>query len=248
MKHILVLVLLLSQNIFSQAHFTARYAVYATSGTLEKFEGIESGNAEDKVFYASILNGADETLKVLTYELKNTKETSVFEMLPNKDISFKLNNYALIAATKDKFYTSNDTLYKKVVFNKEPLIITSTLNYNWTLTKETKKIDQYTCYKATCEKQWKGLASANGNKTTYTTTAWYCPKINSKLGPKGFGGLPGLILELQDQKTTFIIKSISFEPLDKISFEEIRTIKHLSEEEFYQKVADLKQMMFGGKK
>ena len=65
---------------------------------------------------------------------------------------------------------------------------------------------------------------------------------------EGVGGLPSLILELQDRKTTFILKSISYDSAAPLNFGEINIIKHLTEVEFHQKVEDLKQMMFGNKK
>ncbi|WP_299256823.1 GLPGLI family protein [uncultured Aquimarina sp.] len=58
-------------------------------------------------------------------------------------------------------------------------------NLQWTLTKETKKIDQYLCYKARLN-----------NPDRYTNT------IKSIHGPKGDYGLPGLILDLQEGERT----------------------------------------------
>ncbi|AXT50641.1 GLPGLI family protein [Aquimarina sp. BL5] len=60
----------------------------------------------------------------------------------------------------------------------------------WTLTKETKKIDQYVCYKAILK---------NSDKKV---EAWYTREIKSAHGPKGYCGLPGLILELKEDKRT----------------------------------------------
>lgn len=65
----------------------------------------------------------------------------------------------------------------------------------WTLTKESKKIQDYLCYKATA------IATVKNEAGTFKRTiiAWYCPKIPISFGPKGYSGLPGLIMEFQDR-------------------------------------------------
>ena len=62
---------------------------------------------------------------------------------------------------------------------------------DWELTNETKDIDGYTCYKAV-HKEF-----IQRSQTYRTSTAWYTLDIPVPYGPAGFGGLPGLILELQ---------------------------------------------------
>jgi len=70
---------------------------------------------------------------------------------------------------------------------------------DWILTEETKKIDQYVCYKAVL------------NNSEKRVEAWYTNEIQTALGPKGYG-LPGLILELKEGK-----RNVSFHKIDLLS-------------------------------
>jgi len=65
-------------------------------------------------------------------------------------------------------------------------LITDELNYTWTITNETKKIKDYTCYKAT--------TTFRGNNFE----AWFTPDIPINAGPWKWYGLPGLIVEATD--------------------------------------------------
>lgn len=73
----------------------------------------------------------------------------------------------------------------------------------WTLTEETVKIDGYTCYLATKDKlQNKKLR------------VWYTPDIAVKHGPKGFNGLPGLVLKIEDVTSTWTVTKIDFDTIE----------------------------------
>ncbi|WP_299211466.1 GLPGLI family protein [uncultured Aquimarina sp.] len=93
----------------------------------------------------------------------------------------------------------------------------------WTLIKETKKIDQYICYKAIL------------NNSDKKVEAWYTREIKLAHGPKGYYGLPGLILELKEDKRTVSFYKIHVLPEDgfelkpptegeKISREELKDL------------------------
>ncbi|NJM79158.1 MAG: GLPGLI family protein [Flavobacterium sp.] len=104
------------------------------------------------------------------------------------------------------FYNNlEDEFYKQGEF-----LVTDSIP-KWKLTNETKKINNYTCYKATYEKEYPYYA----DKVLKTITAWYCPEFPYSYGPKGFGGLPGLIFEVQDDKTVIGIESIVLNNNDK---------------------------------
>lgn len=77
-------------------------------------------------------------------------------------------------------------------FKKQEFLVTEPMLTNWELQNETKKIQDFICYKAI------GVYSyqSNGKELTKNIIAWYAPELSSSFGPNGFGGLPGLILEL----------------------------------------------------
>lgn len=77
----------------------------------------------------------------------------------------------------------------------------------WEISQESKIIGGYLCYRAIYK------------TPLYTSTkpiAWFTPKISASYGPKFFSGLPGLILELEDNTVTFKAIKIELNPKEKI--------------------------------
>jgi GLPGLI family protein len=95
---------------------------------------------------------------------------------------------------------------KTEIMGKTFLIKDSIPNYQWQLTSETKNIGNYTCYKAIFTKEVENIIMTveNGEtkqtkkSETITTTAWYTSQIPISNGPTVYHGLPGLILEIND--------------------------------------------------
>lgn len=98
-----------------------------------------------------------------------------------------------------------------IMYKDNEFLVTDSIPKTWKLTNETKIINNYTCYKATLEKEYQFYA----DKVIKTVTAWYCPEFPYPYGPKGFNGLPGLIFEVQDDKTVIGIESIILNNNDK---------------------------------
>ena len=74
---------------------------------------------------------------------------------------------------------------------KRFLVYEDLKNPNWQLTNETRKIGDYTVYKAT------RMTKLRKNDAKYTeVTAWYSPQIPVSNGPSRYWGLPGLILQV----------------------------------------------------
>ena len=75
-------------------------------------------------------------------------------------------------------------------------LIKSTDKINWNISKETKKVNDYTLQKATTNfggRNW---------------TAWFSSEIPFQEGPYKFRGLPGLIFEISDNENNFNYKLI----------------------------------------
>jgi GLPGLI family protein len=101
----------------------------------------------------------------------------------------------------------------------------------WQLTQESKKINGYTCYKAT----------RNNGKVI----AWYTSSIPIGFGPKGEYGLPGLILELEIGKIIFKATKITLNPKTKIKIKEPKEGKRVSYEEYEKEIKTAKKRVFG---
>jgi GLPGLI family protein len=136
---------------------------------------------------------------------------------------------------------------KTDIMGKTFLIKDSIPNYQWQLTSETKNIGNYTCYKATFSQEVENISMTveNGEtkqtkKTeTITTTAWYTLQIPISNGPTFYHGLPGLILEINDGKTTIVCTEIVLNPSEKITISEPDKGKIVTQAEF-DKIRDEK--------
>ncbi len=139
-----------------------------------------------------------------------------------------------------------NSVEKKAIFKENEFLISKKLEENWVLTDESKMIQNFKCFKATLQ-----ISLKNDYGTFYRTLiAWYCPEIPYSFGPKGYTGLPGLILELQDRNVVFGVESLRlFEENVKIdlptkgksiSFDEYETILR---ERVYKRMGPSSQTM-----
>ena len=69
----------------------------------------------------------------------------------------------------------------------------------WQMTEETQEIAGYQCQKATCEFRGRHY------------TAWFAVDIPISQGPWKFGGLPGLILKVYDDKQEYVFECVGIE-------------------------------------
>lgn len=157
-------------------------------------------------FFLEAIEGA----KHLKFELTFNDSISEFKLLKNMSLDDQNLEMAIINSRakkeiyifKNKIYHNNDN----GLFKENEFLIIEPLNQNWKLTNESKIIDGYTCYKATNE-----YIVVNSKGTfKHPVIAWFCPQIPISIGPRGYGGLPGLILELQEWNSVFGVEKIEF--------------------------------------
>jgi GLPGLI family protein len=150
--------------------------------------------------------------KQVTFSLIFDNEHQKFE--PKKTNTLNIEDYQFLLIFAD----NEGALYKN---NKSDFLITEKFGYgilenelskkkvktNWTIGIEQKLILNYLCTKATgqifedCGNGWEEKFNQ--------IEAWFCPTIQPAFGPKCFGGLPGMILELQWVLVKFTAKSIN---------------------------------------
>ena len=173
---------------------------------------------------------------------------------------------------KDKMYVED-----KEFMGKEFLVIDSLPKLNWKMESETKQIGGYTCYKATAVKEasktdFRNLRPKNkeekkddSGKTSGETktnfadnfempkeiiiTAWYSPEIPVNQGPENYWGLPGLILEVNDGRTTILCSKIVLNAKDKIEIKPSKKGKVISQKDYdetvIKKMEELREMNRG---
>lgn len=178
------------------------------------------------------------------FELKFTSLESAFNILPKlkkpdpaKDKGMSI---SMTLMSEDEIIYKNISkgvfVNNKEIFGKKFLIKDSLKNRNWNLEKESKMIGDYTCFKATYEKEAELHTDESDfsktQKKPQVITAWYTPQIPIKNGPEMYGGLPGLILELKDDDVRFLCTKIVLNPKDPIEIKEPTKGKEVTREEF----------------
>lgn len=91
-------------------------------------------------------------------------------------------------AFKNKVYKSKELTYTIEFIGIQPYKVIRNVNLSWQLSSKTKKIQGYDCQMATTDfggRRWE---------------AWFTTEIPIPQGPYLFGGLPGLIVEINDLK------------------------------------------------
>lgn len=137
------------------------------------------------------------------------------------------------------------------MMGKEFLVKDTLETAEWELTGESKKIGNYTAQKATytriidSQRFSTGMTEMENVKDTITVTAWFTPEIPVSHGPENYFGLPGLILEVQNQGRTLICEKIELNPsADPVKIEQPKRGKVVNREEFRAvQEESMKQMM-----
>jgi GLPGLI family protein len=147
--------------------------------------------------------------------------------------------------TKDKIsYTEED------IFGDEFVIKDSLPKIAWQITNETKIIGDYNCVKATyIEPVSKNDLEAynrqqekikNGKTTLFemkkpepkTITAWYTSEIPVSFGPNGVWGLPGLILQLENENYIYFCTKVSIKNNETVKVKIPNSGKVISKKEY----------------
>jgi len=155
----------------------------------------------------------ERNLQFLSYTLVFNAKESFFEtqdMMEN-DSGVDLIKTAWHAGVFGIYYSNIEENLKLRYFesmDKSLLLHTKFHNLDWTIGKETKVIQGYTCQKATA------TANINGIKKR-TVTAWFTREIPFQFGPAGIDGLPGMILGLERRNIYFYADSISLSKKSK---------------------------------
>ena len=177
----------------------------------------------------SLTNNSD----AFEFQLKFKEHESLYSMVDQLDIEDNRGHRIAVALSrgKDIFYTdlsSNKMQVQKTAFGKLFLITSDISDQHWTLHEEQKDINGYQCLKATTTKVIKNNKGAFNKKVI----AWYTPAIPIPFGPKGYGNLPGLILELQEEQFILYASKLMMNPKKTVKFNAPTKGKHLTKEEF----------------
>ena len=212
------------------------YYVVNSSQEIESKEKIQELDPELR----SAINATDESLKEVEFKLIFNEEFGKYQdvkkMSSDNDSELALGMAKIIAGYLGPVHYNlkdQQIISERRLGNQSFLVNKVFDDYSWVLTNESIKINNLICYKATTsileEKR-------SGIKETLVI-AWYTPEISIPIGPNGFAGLPGLIVQIENKKTITTLKKIQF--IKDSELEDLRppaNIPYLSNEEYKQKL------------
>ncbi|MFY8213339.1 MAG: GLPGLI family protein [Flavobacterium sp.] len=212
-------------------------AVYESKTSTADFKARMDGNKDMTPDMRKIIEDRMKSMFEKTFQLYFGKTSSIYKEeekleAPGQSTGFRMMSNMMGTGgtfyknTKDKTYTVD-----KEFMGKEFLIQDSLPKLAWKLENETKQIGGYNCFKATAVREASKTDFRNFRmkkkeadqkeevgKTNLmdeldlpkeiTITAWYTPEIPISQGPENYWGLPGLILEVNDGKTTILCSKV----------------------------------------
>jgi|SaaInl0LU_22_DNA_1037365.scaffolds.fasta_scaffold16488_2 GLPGLI family protein len=244
MKHILPLIIAMTMGILIQAQDFQGVAYYQSKTSMDMGEfGGRQMSPEMKKRIAENMKSMLEKTYILAFNQSESvfSEEEVLEA-PGSGRNWMswMNNYS--AGPQYKNIKESQLVQDQEFFGKQFLINDSLQSFEWQMGTETRQIGSYLCFKATAVKKvadsdWASMrrrtnrdqtnkVDADSTKTTVVSddlempkevivTAWYTPQIPVSHGPGEFWGLPGLILEVQNDRTTILCSKIVMNPAQK---------------------------------
>lgn len=146
--------------------------------------------------------------------------------------------------TKEKVRLEEDEIFEKEFLIVEPLV-----KPDWKLVNESKKIGEYTCLKAELivpvtdlqKQDYQDFLKREERKpalfkmdepTDKVIVAWYAPEIPLSFGPNNYYGLPGLILEINEENTVILCSKVVLNSKSKVKVKRPNTGDKVSQKEF----------------
>jgi GLPGLI family protein len=170
-----------------------------------------------------------------SFILKFNEKESLFNSTNSiKNGGNKSINISRILTGANKIIYQNIQTKEKLLLRDaygEKFIVKSNIDsINWILKNEEKIINGYKCSKAETFK----ITKNNRGIFKKPVIAWYCPSIPYNFGPKGYAGLPGMIIELTEGKFEYFATNIVLNKKEKIRIVKPSKGKLVTEEEFFQ--------------
>ncbi len=275
-KHSIVAILLtFSTFVFSQDFQGKAYYISKTNPDLDSWGGQQMNEAQKKQIMNRMRSMFEKTY-ILTFDKQASifKEEEVLEAPGQSGFGMWGNSFS--TGPQYKNVKSQQFIQDQEFFGRQFLITDSLQKLDWKLGSETKQIGQYLCMKATATKtvdefDWRSMrrrdrrkenkeTKTDSTKTTSVSdeievpktvevTAWYTPQIPVNQGPGEYWGLPGLILEVNADRTTILCNKITLNPQQKIEIQAPEKGKVISSSDYNatvkKKMEEMREMYRG---
>lgn len=228
---VFILIISLPNTIQSQS-FQGK-AIYKSKEKMELGNwGARMSEAQKKQIAARLKNRLEKTY-ILTF---NMQEAMFLEDEKIDAISGATDSWGSYFKRGDQYKNIKETklVQSQEFYGKRFLVKDDLYKINWEMGTETKKIGQYTCYKAKAfvpknELQWYNFSwsdlrnndkkEENPEGNLMVVEAWYTPQLPVSQGPAEFWGLPGLILEVSSGNTTLLCTEIEINQKQQVAIQ-----------------------------
>jgi len=240
----------------AQSDFKA-VATYMSQTKMDiKLDSAKTAKMNSDPMYKQIMEGLSKPNNQ-EYKLEFSATESSYEEVkelakpskPTNGFSISISASGGVASTIYKDLTAGEYTKKDQIMGKDFIITDQLPTYNWQLHSETKKIGNFTCFKATYlpepdevveldeaeenkEEEKTGLLDMAVSDYDPTITAWYTPDIQVSNGPGEFHGLPGLIVEVKQDNTVILLQSIEMNPEKELKLEKPKGGKKINQADF----------------
>ncbi|PWI29419.1 GLPGLI family protein [Flavobacteriaceae bacterium LYZ1037] len=278
-KKTLIVVLFFASTtwMFSQQDFQGK-ATYLSKTTIDmdNFGGGNFSEEQKKQFAERMKSMLEKTYFLVFNKTESTYKEEEKLAAPGQGGGFRMMMGNFTGGAQYKNVKENVLLQEQEFFGKQFLIKDSLPKLEWKMSGETKQIGQYTCFKATATKKvdamdFRSMRRRNNDddakketdstKTkdlmedieipeTIEVTAWYTMQIPVNQGPGDFWGLPGLILEVNADRTTILCSKIVLNPEEKEGIKRPEKGKEVTQDEYNaimkKKIEEMRDM-YGGR-
>lgn len=265
--------LILTTLAFAQKDFQG-YVVYESKTSVSDFK--MGGNREITPEMQKMIDERMKKLSEKTFDLYFDLNASIYKEqekleTPGTQGGGSMRMMASFAGGGGTFYKNVKTknyVVDKEIFGKEFLVKDSLPKYDWKMTGESKKIGNYTCFKATAkvkpsQSDFRNMRRKKQEETTdekkndrptnfmdqmempteIEVVAWYTPDIPVSQGPEMYYGLPGLILEVAADKTIILASKVVLNAKDKKEIKAPTNGKEINQKDFDETVTKKMQEM-----
>ena len=207
-----------------------------------------SDDTENKKQLTEMANAISKAFQK-EFELIFNRNESIFKVIESLDKPSPANGGFTVKAS-----TAYELIYRNIkedryvvdreLLGKKFLIKDSLQNQPWKILDTTRTIGNYTCHKAVRTKTYqKRVVNDDGSfkfvDEDSDLVVWYTPQIPVSHGPANFYGLPGLVLAVEDGRSTFLCTKVILNPKETLEIIEPKKGKVVSQAEF-DKISDAK--------
>ncbi len=228
--------LLLSFTMFSQ-NSPQWHAVYQYKRILsEKAKQRRDSSIAKQPEMADMLRKIYKRFDNREYKMDFNRTTSIFKEKqklgkPGESFGGYRPQRELYKNISTQTYTEMRPLMQEVYLIKDSLP-----KYNWHITNESKQIGKYMVVKAEADYQ-------KEDKDIHLI-AWFTPEIPVQNGPSKFGGLPGLILELNNNnEEVYLLKELVINPKSRTEIIEPDKGKVVDEKTYKEEMKKMREKM-----